>query len=416
MQADREVRSRAILDKNNVQNGVSTVPYDTRNQQMRYVPKDAIFGNGLGARRSSRTLPESTTIPPIVKNQQNVALGAHSFDGAGLTIELSELHAHVPGASQKSTKTVLKTSPDKSEAISVPDEKSKCINQRGQHGIVFKEPCKADNQKFSMGTHVQGKTDSEYTITHKKEHPQKRDCCSTTVNGCPDETVFVYYNSPNTPEPQKLRDCLKTRMSESMTSVDSKRERTSGNSFDSCAANEVLSFEEPSIRAMLRIESLCPTSSAGSEHKTKHDPILETKASLSKVTESIPEVYLDTRSTFETSSSHSMMVLSEPCEISSDGSEETVKSKQNSSSNPTQATYQRIEDHKAQDNVVLLHPKTRESIIMPSAPLTLEEVVEEIDVEGEWKIPHDGRCGARTVGTKFGRKMRPSFFDGTSEP
>lgn len=93
-----------------------------------------------------------------------------------------------------------------------------------------------------------------------------------------------------------------------------------------------------------------------------------------------------------------------------EGSEETLKEapRRIPSSSATGETFENATNH--------LHPTTRESSILPCTPLAVEEVAEEINVEGQLKMPQEGRLGAMTLGAKFGRKVRPNFFDGNSEP
>lgn len=274
----------------------------------------------------------------------------------------------------------------------------------------------ASQSPSRVGTFGQRDGDSETTVVHTKQHSSNKGTGSAVKSkkvDQNDETVFVYYNSPTTPEPQKLRDCVKTNTSESTAGakldLGNSRARSSASTTDSCVVNEKLSFEEPairdSIRAMLSIEKETAARSKSTAYATgQHKQSTE----LSDIPESI-----------QSDGSNRNMALLELSKSKGASSEETITNAKYNGPEPSQANVEKIETnegHNDEGTPGSMHPLSRDSTIMPCTPLALEEVKEEIDVDGELKVPQEGKAGAMTVGWKYGRKVRPSFFDGNSEP
>lgn len=453
MQSNLEVKTRAALDEKNAGNGIFAQPYNTANQQMRYVPPDILFGDSLDKSPPPLQLPEKVTTVAVSSTQQEkkattvaadsdrqgeqVTMDAASnrqqqeipsiscLDGTTTVGPATELNILVSKVRitrkqlvQSIQSTVRKVSQIKVDDKPSSDGKAGFIASCENHGIAVKESHKATDQRLRsslpIGTYDQRGGGSENTIVRAGEHSHDQGLNPIlkikngdhSTNGGNEETVFVYYSSPTTPEPQKMRDCVKTNTSEAtnglMADVGNSRDESFTGGSESCVPNEKLSLEEPAIRssiqAMIRIENANAASSVPTVRATgerKHSTQL---ASISESTQS--------------DGSHSMMVLSEPPGLPARDSEATITDVGKSTSGPAEIK----NNYDDQADLVPLHPITRESTIMPGTPLSLEEVMEEIDVEGEWKVPQEGKAGAMTVGCKHGRKVRPSFFDGCSEP
>lgn len=413
LQADREVRSRAAQDEKNAGDGIWAHQPSSKNQRMRYVPQDILFWDILDSRRQSRR-PTAVSSPTGVSSLEPVPKqegfpASATLDGASMTLH-TKTRDHTP-QSIGSTITVLKASQMKAEKILPSDGKAEFVTKCGNHGIEVKEPGKIVSNNIMIASSSKAsdnaKAGSENTAVLAEGKRGRAD--QSALSGGIDETVFVYYNSPSTPQPQKMRDCVKTNTSESMADykvvLAEKLSRSANDHADSCTANEELSFEVPQIQAMFQFAE--PTASPAIEPGNRERKL---STQLSKISESP-----DNQSRCERDESMAVNIsepsgqFSEPSDCL-EGSEETLKEapRRIPSSSATGETFENATNH--------LHPTTRESSILPCTPLAVEEVAEETNVEGQLKMPQEGRLGAMTLGAKFGRKVRPNFFDGNSEP
>lgn len=420
IQADREVRSRAALDEKIAGDGIWVQQPSSTNQKMRYVPEDKLFGAIMN---SERSFPVSTSRRPTAVSSPDPALQQDgspalvTLDGASMALSDEKLPAKKirdqAAQSIRSTNTVRRASQTKSEKIMPSDGQAKLMSKCANQSIEVKEPGKVVINKTSAvsraesSDRVKGANENVAVLTEGK----RRAADQSALNGAFDETVFVYYNSPSTPQPQKMRDCVKTNTSESLADykllLAEKLDRSAAHRSESCSADERLSYEEAPIRAML--EYADPTVYPSTEAVSKEH---RQSTQLPKISESS-----DTQSGHDRDKSVAVNI-SGPSGYAGEPGNTVIEARCGIPS-PSADLLHDIQAETTSDNrtaAVQLHPMTRESNIVPSTPLALEEVAEEINVEGTLKVPQEGKLGAMTMGVKLGRKVRPNFLDGNSEP